>query len=90
MAKHFPPFALAGMAAVLLFSVVGSADAADGCGPGCHATVSGACVVDGWGAGARAWNECPVTSRPHPPCGGADYVWSPRKRACFPKVKDWL
>jgi hypothetical protein len=23
--------------------------AADGCGPGCHATFEGACVVDGWG-----------------------------------------
>jgi hypothetical protein len=35
------------------------------CGPGCHITISGACVVDGWGA---VRNECPVPNRPRPPC----------------------
>jgi hypothetical protein len=37
-----------------LFAIVasiGPADAADGCGPGCHSTPGGACVVDGWGTG---------------------------------------
>jgi len=36
-----------------------------GCGPGCHSTISGACVVDGWGT---VRNECPAGSRPLPPC----------------------
>lgn len=78
--------------AVLVASVIpviGPALAADGCGVGCHATAMGACVVDGWGTGARVWNECPASSRPRPPCGG-DYVWSKRKRACFPAAKDWM
>lgn len=46
-----------------LFAIVagiGPANAADGCGPGCHSTPGGACVVDGWGTGARIWNECPA------------------------------
>jgi hypothetical protein len=43
----------------------GAANAAGGCGPGCHASASGACVVDGWGT---VRNECPATSRPVPPC----------------------
>jgi len=77
--------------AVLFALALGPVNAADGCGPGCHSTATGACVVDGWGTGARhVWNECPVTSRPRPPCGGSDYVWQPRMRACFPKTKDWL
>jgi hypothetical protein len=38
---------------------------AGGCGPGCHASMSGACVVDAWG---RVRNECPAGSRPVPPC----------------------
>ena len=42
-----------------------SATAAAGCGPGCHITLYGACVVDGWGA---VRNECPVPSQPRPPC----------------------
>jgi hypothetical protein len=47
---------------ILLF---GPARAWDGCGVGCHASISGACVVDGWGA---VRNECPAGSRPRPPC----------------------
>jgi hypothetical protein len=68
-----------------LFAIVpsiGPADAADGCGPGCHSTRSGACVVDGWGTGAPIWNECPAGAHPRPPCSSG-YVWRPRMRACF-------
>jgi hypothetical protein len=82
---------LAGAAmTALLFAGADTANAADGCGPGCRATAYGACVVDGWGTGAKVWNECPATSRAHPPCGGPDYVWVPNKRACFPRASDWL
>jgi hypothetical protein len=42
-----------------------SATASAGCGPGCHSTALGACVVDGWGT---VRNECPVPSRPVPRC----------------------
>ncbi|MBV9458971.1 MAG: hypothetical protein JO141_15825 [Bradyrhizobium sp.] len=42
----------------------GPARAWDGCGVGCHATASGACVVDAWGS---ARNECPAGSHPRPP-----------------------
>jgi hypothetical protein len=68
-----------------LFAIVpgiGPASAADGCGPGCHSTPGGACVVDGWGTGARTWNECPAGAQPRPPCGYG-YVWRRGKRACF-------
>lgn len=71
--------------AVLLAGTIGStgiANAADGCGPGCHSAQHGGCIVDGWGAGAHVWNECPAGSRARPPCG-VDYVWRPRLRACF-------
>jgi hypothetical protein len=74
---------------VLLATTLGSlaspgiAKAADGCGVGCHATVSGACVVDGWGT-AHVRNECPAGARPRPPCpGGWYYVWRKRYQACF-------
>jgi hypothetical protein len=60
----------------------GGANAADGCGPGCHSTVSGACVVDGWG-NVPVRNECPAGARPRPPCGAAGYVWRKRYQACF-------
>jgi len=74
--------------AALLAGIVtsfGGANAADGCGPGCHAAPYGGCVVDGWGTGAPVWNECPAGARPRPPCGGRNgYVWRPRLRACFP------
>jgi hypothetical protein len=90
MTKHLPRFLLACTVPVILLFAVGTANAADGCGVGCHATGAGACVVDGWGTGAPVWNECPATSRPRPPCGGSDYMWSSRKRACVPKVKDWI
>jgi hypothetical protein len=71
--------------AVLLASSVariGVADAADGCGTGCHQTSQGACVVDGRGTGAPIWNECPAGARPRAPCGEG-YKWSPRYKACF-------
>jgi hypothetical protein len=69
-----------------LFSIVasvGPADAADGCGPGCHSTAGGACVVDGWGTGAPILNECPAGAHPSPPCSRG-YVWRANMRACFP------
>lgn len=65
-------------------SILGAANAADGCGPGCHGTAYGACVVDGWGSGAALWNECPAGARPRPPCGEG-YVWRSGFRACFQK-----
>jgi hypothetical protein len=65
--------------------------AADGCGVGCHATVAGACVIDGWGTpGLRARNECPAVSRPRPPCGGTGFVWRRDWQACAQTTKDWL
>ena len=66
------------------FATVGATHAWESCGPGCHPTANGACVVDGWGTGARVWNECPAGARPRPPCG-PDYAWRPRLRACFQK-----
>jgi hypothetical protein len=61
--------------------LVGSARAEDGsCGPGCHSSPSGACVVDGWGAGVRVFNECPAGARPRRPCP-ARYSW--KFKACF-------
>ena len=70
------------MAVSILMLGIGSAAATDHCGPGFHATVNGACVVDGWGTGARVWNECPAGSHPRRPCP-ADFVWRPQMRACF-------
>jgi len=64
-------------------ATTGLASAADGCGPGCHATVYGACVVDGWGSGVRVWNECPAGSQPRRPCPSG-YAWRSSMRACFP------
>jgi len=55
-----------------------SANAMAGCGPGCHSTLSGACVVDGWGT---VRNECPVPSRPVPLCP-VGLQW--RHGACMP------
>jgi len=70
-----------------LFAIVtsiGPANAADGCGPGCRSTPSGACVVDGWGTAAVViWNECPAGAHARPPCGQG-HIWIPRMRACFP------
>ncbi len=62
-------------------ATVGAARAADGCGPGCHGTSQGACVIDGWTTGA-APNECPAGNRPRRPCP-RDYAW--RYGACFQK-----
>lgn len=59
-----------------------AANAADGCGVGCHSTFNGECVVDGWGlmpAGIR--NECPVGAKATPRCPRG-FVW--KFRACFP------
>ena len=67
---------------LMVFAFAGSAMAADGCGVGCSATVSGACVRDGWQQGLRVRNECPATSRPTPPCGKY-YYWSAQKLACI-------
>jgi hypothetical protein len=62
-------------------SIFGVANAADGCGPGCHSTQGGACVIDGWGA-TKVRNECPAGARPRPPCGPY-YVY--RYGTCFEK-----
>ena len=64
------------------FASIGMANAADGCGPGCHMARNGGCVIDGWGTGASLWNECPAGARPRPPCY-YPFVWRPRYRACF-------
>lgn len=66
---------------IATLSGTGFASAADGCGPGCHGTIYGACVVDGWGS-ARVWNECPAGSHPRRPCPSG-YVWHPNMHACF-------
>jgi hypothetical protein len=67
---------------ILALAFVSTANAAGGCGPGCHTTLSGACVVDGWGTGAAVWNECPAGAHPRPPCH-YPYVWRKRYNACF-------
>jgi hypothetical protein len=56
-------FVTVAIAAGALFYYATAASA--GCGPGCHVSALGACVVDGWGT---VRNECPVPSRPVPPC----------------------
>jgi hypothetical protein len=61
-------------------SVSGAANAACGCGPGCHRAPLGGCVVDGWGSSARVLNECPVGPRARPPC---PYGYSWKFGACF-------
>jgi len=61
---------------------VGGACAADGCGPGCHSTVQGECVVDGWQNGARVRNECPAGAHATPPCG-PNYSWVRQARMCL-------
>jgi hypothetical protein len=80
---------LFGVLFVVILTGLSPATAADGCGTGCHATVSGACVVDGWGTGAKVWNECPVTTRARPFCPPG-YYWKPRFKACAQTVRDWL
>jgi hypothetical protein len=56
-------FVVAVLAAAVSAALASRADA--GCGPGCHMTWQGSCVVDGWGT---VRNECPVPNRPSPPC----------------------
>lgn len=71
--------------ATMLISIglgAGAAYAAGGCGPGCHTTVSGACVVDGWESGAVRWNECPAGAHPRPPCA-PNYSWIRRAKTCL-------
>ena len=70
---------------VALFAIIAGSSpskAADGCGPGCHSTSAGACVVDGWGTAAPVWNECPAGAHPRPPCP-TGYQWRASMRACF-------
>jgi hypothetical protein len=62
-------------------SIAGMAHADDSCGPGCHNAVNGGCVVDGWEAGARVFNECSAGAKPRRPCP-AHYAW--KFKACFP------
>ena len=83
MEGNMRPFLIAALVAIV--PVIGPANAADGCGPGCHATAGGACVVDGWATGAPVWNECPAGASPRPPCGYG-YAWRQSMRACFPRV----
>ena len=64
------------------FLCAGAANAEDGCGPGCHSTVNGACVVDGWEVGAVRWNECPAGLHARPPCP-VNYVWRRQARMCL-------
>jgi hypothetical protein len=71
--------------AVTLLSTCLCASAAyglDGCGPGCHSTVNGACVVDGWEVGAVRWNECPAGLHARPPCSGY-FTWSKAAKMCL-------
>lgn len=70
------------IASFLLALGAGTAQAADGCGPGCHNTVNGACVVNGWEAGAVRWNECPAGAHPMPPCP-ANFVWRKHLKTCL-------
>jgi hypothetical protein len=65
---------------------LGPASAADGCGPGCHSTPGGACVVDGWGTGAPVWNECPAGARPVLPV----LLGTPGTGICEPASRDDL
>ena len=65
---------------------IGSAQAWDGCGVGCHSTwFGGGCVVDGWetGTAVSPRNECPVNAKPRASCPFG-YTWRPRSQACFP------
>lgn len=65
-----------------LLSLGAAAQAADGCGPGCHATLSGACAVDGWGVlPPGTQNECPAGARATRPCPRG-FAW--KYGACFP------
>ncbi len=78
----------------VLFAVIivglSPATAADGCGPGCRATISGSCVVDGLGfLPPDVTNECPVTTRPRPSCPPG-FVWSRSFQACKQTVRDWI
>jgi hypothetical protein len=67
---------------LIAFTVTGSARAHGTCGVGCHPTVFGSCVRDGWLEGRPVRNECPATSRPTPPCGQY-YRWSRQLTACI-------
>ena len=58
------PFLIAALFAIVP-SIIAPAKAAAGCGPGCHSTSSGACVVDGRGTGA------PVSAGSRLACSGA-------------------
>ena len=58
------------------------ASAMDGCGVGCHSTVSGSCVVDGWESGAVRWNECPAGAQSRPPCYQF-YTWRKHSKLCM-------
>jgi hypothetical protein len=79
MRKLFAAILLAGS---VLSLGLATANAADGCGPGCHATFMGACVVDGWGLmspGVR--NECPAGAQASPRC---PFGFVRRYKASFP------
>ena len=67
---------LAGSSSVMAFG--------EWCGPGCHTSLYGACVAEGWESGARVRNECPAGFQPRPPCPRG-YAWRGRMKTCFPK-----
>jgi len=73
-----------GFCLAVLMAVLGTPDAAfaHSCGPGCHATPSGACVRDGWQQALPVRNECPAFTSPRPPCGRY-FRWNRRMLACF-------
>jgi hypothetical protein len=71
------------VAAMLLSACAGAAQAAEDCGPGCHSTAQGSCVVNGWEVGAGGWNECPAGAQPRPPCSQR-YSWHKGAKACLP------
>jgi len=68
---------------LLSFSLTASANAAGGCGVGCHSTSEGACVRDGWQQALPVRNVCPATSRASAPCGPY-HRWSRRSMMCIP------
>jgi hypothetical protein len=72
------------LVAVLFAGTLASIDianAADGCGPGCHMARNGGCIVDGWDKGAPVRNECPAGAHPRPPCSPG-FIWI-RGYGCF-------
>jgi hypothetical protein len=65
-----------------LLSLTAARATGEWCGVGCHATLQGACVVDGWGfLPPGTTNECPAGARTTPRCPRG-FAW--KFKACFP------